>query len=73
MTEALKPALRFMFMDMNLHRIGANYMPRNQRSGNLLRRLGFVVEGYARDYLLINGTWEDHILTSLTNPAWRQE
>lgn len=32
--------------------------------------LGFKVEGYAYDYLLINGRWEDHVLTSLTNPAW---
>jgi ribosomal-protein-alanine N-acetyltransferase len=49
----------------------ANYMPRNQRSANVLKRLGFVVEGYARNYLLINNHWEDHILTSLTNPNWQ--
>ncbi|NJP08176.1 MAG: ribosomal protein S5-alanine N-acetyltransferase [Leptolyngbyaceae cyanobacterium RU_5_1] len=71
MTEALKAAIQHMFNELNLHRIMANYMPHNQRSGNLLKRLGFVVEGYARDYLLINGKWEDHILTSLTNPAWK--
>jgi ribosomal-protein-alanine N-acetyltransferase len=29
------------------------------------------VEGYARDYLYINGCWEDHILTSRTNPDWK--
>jgi ribosomal-protein-alanine N-acetyltransferase len=29
------------------------------------------VEGYARDYLMINGKWEDHIFTSLINPHWR--
>jgi ribosomal-protein-alanine N-acetyltransferase len=49
----------------------ANYMPHNRRSGNVLKRLGFVVEGYARDYLMINGKWEDHIFTSLINPHWR--
>lgn len=70
MTEALTVAIDYMFAEVNLHRIAANYMPRNQRSGNVLRRLGFVVEGYARDYLRINGRWEDHILTSLTNPHW---
>jgi ribosomal-protein-alanine N-acetyltransferase len=73
MTEALKGAIAHMFDTVNMHRIMANYMPRNQRSGNLLRRLGFVVEGYARDYLLINGTWEDHILTSLTHQNWRPQ
>ncbi len=45
----------------------ANYVPTNERSGRLLRRLGFTVEGYARDYLCLNGTWQDHILTSLIN------
>ena len=67
MSEGLEAAIKYVFQELNMHRIMANYMPHNQRSGNLLKRLGFVVEGYARDYLLINGKWEDHILTSLTN------
>jgi [ribosomal protein S5]-alanine N-acetyltransferase len=71
MTEALNAAIEYVFQELNLHRIMANYMPHNQRSGNLLKRLGFFVEGYARDYLLINGQWEDHILTSLINPNWQ--
>ena len=71
MTEALNAAIQYVFQELNLHRIMANYMPHNQRSGNLLKRLGFIVEGYARDYLLINGQWQDHILTSLTNPNWQ--
>jgi len=70
MTEALKVAIDYLFTQQHFHRITANYMPRNQRSANVLRRLGFIVEGYARDYLLINGKWEDHILTSLTNIHW---
>lgn len=64
MTEALTAAIEFMFTSFKLHRIMANYMPRNERSGRLLRRLGFTVEGYARDYLKIAGKWEDHILTA---------
>ena len=71
MTEGLKSAIDYVFQELNLHRVMANYMPHNQRSGNVLKRLGFVVEGYARDYLLINGKWQDHILTSLTNPHWQ--
>jgi ribosomal-protein-alanine N-acetyltransferase len=71
MTEALKAATQYVFQDLNMHRIVANYMPHNRRSANVLRRLGFVVEGYARDYLMINGKWEDHIITSLINPDWQ--
>jgi [ribosomal protein S5]-alanine N-acetyltransferase len=70
MREALQPAIQHIFDVRRLHRIEANYMPHNVRSGGLLRRLGFVVDGYARDYLLIDGRWEDHVLTSLTNPEW---
>ncbi|MFN6477104.1 GNAT family N-acetyltransferase [Nostoc sp. DedQUE07] len=72
MTEGLKSATQYLFEELNFHRVMANYMPHNRRSGNVLKRLGFVVEGYARDYLLINGQWEDHILTSLTNPYWKE-
>ena len=71
MSEGVKAATKYVFQELNMHRIMANYMPQNQRSGNLLKRLGFVVEGYARDYLLINGKWEDHILTSLTDYNYR--
>jgi ribosomal-protein-alanine N-acetyltransferase len=67
MFEALRAATQHMF-DHGMHRVMANHLPTNERSGRLLRRLGFVVEGYARDYIFINGAWRDHILTSLTNP-----
>lgn len=67
MREGLTASISYVFENLRLHRIMANYIPTNERSGRLLRRLGFVVEGYARDYLLINGEWRDHVLTSLTN------
>lgn len=41
-----------------------------ERSARLLHKLGFVIEGHAKKYLLINGQWEDYILTSLTNENW---
>ncbi|MCP5107241.1 MAG: ribosomal protein S5-alanine N-acetyltransferase [bacterium] len=64
MYEALEATTGFMFDTFKLHRIMANYMPRNERSGKLLKKLGFTVEGYARDYLKIAGKWEDHIMTA---------
>ncbi|WP_437876954.1 GNAT family N-acetyltransferase [Sorangium sp. So ce513] len=68
MFEALQAAIAYMFDTLGFHRVMANYLPYNERSGRLLRRLGFVVEGYARDYLYIDGAWRDHVLTALTNP-----
>lgn len=73
MREALEAAIEYMFEARLLHRIEANYMPHNVRSGGLLRRLGFTVHGYARDYLMINGEWQDHVLTSRVNPFWDRE
>ena len=69
MQEILTAAIDYLFREQGLHRIMACYMPANLRSGALLERLGFEREGYAREYLMINGRWEDHILTSLINPA----
>jgi ribosomal-protein-alanine N-acetyltransferase len=73
MFEALTAAIEYVFSELKLHRVMANYMPANERSAKLLRRLGFTVEGYARDYLFIAGEWRDHILTSLVNHEMREK
>ncbi|WP_108652151.1 GNAT family N-acetyltransferase [Dongshaea marina] len=69
MYEVATAAIEYLFERYQLHRIMANYIPTNQRSAVLLKRLGFVKEGYAKSYLKINGRWQDHVLTSLINPA----
>ena len=69
MYEALSAGIHHCFGPLRMHRVMANYLPINERSGRLLRRLGFTVEGYARDYIYIDGAWRDHILTALHNPA----
>jgi ribosomal-protein-alanine N-acetyltransferase len=71
MVEAVGAAVGYAFAVLRLHRVMANYMPHNVRSAAVLRRAGFTVEGYARDYLLINGRWEDHVLTGIVNPDWK--
>lgn len=71
MYEALEVAIDYIFSELNFHRIEANYIPKNIRSANLLKRLGFEENGLAKNYLLIDGSWQDHILTSKTNKNWR--
>lgn len=68
MTQALQFGIDYLFTQKKLHRIMANYIPDNQRSGRVLERLGFEQEGFAKNYLEINGKWADHVLTALTNP-----
>ncbi|WP_052074822.1 GNAT family N-acetyltransferase [Shewanella mangrovi] len=58
-------ALEFAFTRLSLHRVMANYIPCNHRSAALLNKLGFEKEGLAKEYLCINGEWQDHVLTSL--------
>ncbi len=70
MSEAVAAAIGYAFADLGLHRVKAAYLPTNERSARLLRRLGFVVEGYARDYLLLQGRWQAQVLVGLINPAW---
>lgn len=70
MREALVATIAYAFDVMRLHRIQANYVPDNVRSGRLLHELGFRKEGLATKYLFINGAWRDHVLTALLNPGF---
>jgi ribosomal-protein-alanine N-acetyltransferase len=69
MHAALAPAIASMFQRYKLHRIMASHQPENLRSARLLRRLGFGVEGYARDFMQVNGQWRDNVLLALLAPG----
>lgn len=68
MFEMLTASIEYMFSQIGLHRIMANYIPSNIRSEKLLSKLGFEKEGFAKSYLKIAGSWQDHVLTSIINP-----
>ncbi len=69
MREVLESGIGVAFGELGLHRVMANYLPRNERSAKLLTQLGFEREGYARCYLQIAGVWEDHVLTARICPG----
>ncbi|HSI40844.1 MAG TPA: GNAT family protein [Xanthobacteraceae bacterium] len=62
MTAAVAALLPFAHGTLNLRRIEAACLPSNMPSIRLLERVGFVREGYGRQYLCINGVWQDHLL-----------
>jgi ribosomal-protein-alanine N-acetyltransferase len=62
MTEAVRGVVQFAFSGLKLHRLEAACIPSNAGSIRLLEKNGFSREGYAREYLCINGTWQDHLL-----------
>ena len=62
MAAALRAFVPFAFDGLRLHRLEAACIPTNQASMLLLEKSGFLREGYAREYLCINGLWQDHLL-----------
>jgi [ribosomal protein S5]-alanine N-acetyltransferase len=62
MTAAVRAVIPFAFATLRLHRLEAACIPTNAASIRLLENTGFIREGYARDYLCINGVWQDHLL-----------
>jgi len=62
MTAAVRAIIPFAFTSLRLHRLEAACIPSNTGSIRLLEKTGFVREGYAREYLCINGIWQDHLL-----------
>jgi ribosomal-protein-alanine N-acetyltransferase len=62
MTAAVRALIPYGFTTLRLHRLEAACIPDNTASIRLLERTAFKREGYARDYLCINGIWQDHLL-----------
>jgi [ribosomal protein S5]-alanine N-acetyltransferase len=67
MTAAVRAVIPFAFANLRLHRLEAACIPGNTGSMKLLEKTGFVREGYAREYLCINGIWQDHLLYAHVN------
>ncbi len=62
MTSAVRTLIPMCFDTLRLHRVEAACIPSNTASVRLLEKTGFHREGYAREYLCINGVWADHLL-----------
>lgn len=68
--EAVAVVLGHAFDALNLHRIEATHNPDNAASARLLAKLGFEREGLAREYIQLNGAWQDQVLNGLCNRRW---
>jgi ribosomal-protein-alanine N-acetyltransferase len=70
MTDAVAVMLPFFFETLSLHRLHAAFLPHNIASRRVLEKNGFAEEGYADNYLQIDGKWADHVLFGLTRERW---
>lgn len=66
MEAGLRAMLREAFGPLGLHRLEANIQPDNTRSIDLVKRLGFQLEGVSPGYLKIHGHWRDHERWAIT-------
>ena len=71
MRRAVGRMLTFAFADLALWRVHAACLPHNNRSISVLEHNGFAREGFAEDYLQINGRLADHVLFGLTRKQFR--
>ena len=73
MRKAVPAILEFAFNELRLKRVEAACIPKNITSINLLKKCGFCEEGYAREYLEINGKREDHVLFAVLGSEFTQQ
>lgn len=71
MREGLMQVLDHAYGELKLHRLEANIQPSNSRSIELVKSLGFKLEGYSPKYLKISGRWRDHERYALLKDDWR--
>jgi len=66
MSRAVGLCLPFAFEYLNLRRLHAACLPHNLPSRKVLENNGFMEEGFAEQYLQIDGEWRDHVLYGLS-------
>ncbi|HEY9012282.1 MAG TPA: GNAT family protein [Devosia sp.] len=70
MTEAVGLVVAYAFDNLLLHRVHAAFLPHNMASRRVLEKNGFKEEGFAENYLQIDGKWADHVLFGLTRERY---
>jgi len=70
MSEAIRCVLDFVFSSTELNRIEATVHTENNRSLNVLIRLGFYKEGILREYVQWGGGYWDMVLFSMLKTDW---
>lgn len=69
--EAVKCLLTHLFYNVGLHRIFASVDPDNNRSIQLLNKLGFRLEARFLKSYLMRGTWYDDCIYGLLEEEWK--
>jgi len=60
-TEAINGVAEYVFHDLGLHRIFADYYAVNTASARLFAKAGFTIEGVFKDHFRVNGRYVDSV------------
>lgn len=69
-TEAMSLVLRYAFQELNLHRVGLNFISYNTRAQGVYERLGFRYEGTVREYVHRDGDFYDLVYMGMLQEEW---
>jgi [ribosomal protein S5]-alanine N-acetyltransferase len=69
-SEALSAMLDYGFDHMDLHSVEAGVTPGNEASAQMLRKLGFRLEGHLRENFLTDRGFVDSLIYSLLRSDW---
>jgi RimJ/RimL family protein N-acetyltransferase len=70
-TEATRLMLDHAFGALGLHRVGLTVFAFNERAIRSYRKVGFKVEGHAREAIWRDGRYWDEVAMSILEPEWR--
>lgn len=66
-SEALALLIKYSFYNLNLHQLYANISVQNVASIALFTKFGFEKTGIKKDWILLNGTYQDEAIFQLIN------
>ena len=70
MTEAVEVLADYAFDELNIHRLEASALIDNIKSQRVLEKVGFEKLGINKNYLYINGEWQDHVTYYMTTEIY---
>lgn len=70
MAEAFQKIIPFGFQQLHIHSFEGNVNPNNENSIKILKKHGFVKEGYFRENFLFDGKFLDSEVYSLLEKDW---
>ncbi|WP_461632989.1 GNAT family N-acetyltransferase [Labilibaculum euxinus] len=68
--EALSEVIKFLFTDLNKHRITASVDPANVKSIAMLERLDFRKEAHFIKSIFVDGEWIDDVIYAILKDEW---